>query len=120
MKFVPRRAQVVGRIVIKKREQSLIVRPDETRNITKFVLIDALGPDAEAAGLKVGDIVLPFQIENVVLEGGASFRPLIDEKQVRLLVKDLALEDVMVQTDSAAGFVPWGSKEAAQSIGGAA
>ena len=57
MKFVPRHSQAIGRVVV-KRILSTIIRPDETKNTTKFVLIDGVGPDAAAAGIKVGDIVL--------------------------------------------------------------
>ncbi len=117
MKFVPRHTQVVGRIVVKKRASSQIVRPDETKGITKFVLIDALGPEAEASGLKVGDIVLPQQISNVVLEGGTSFRPMFDEREIKLLVRELDSSEMMIQTDNAANFVPYDSPDAAKSLG---
>ena len=115
MKFVPRHNQAIGR-VITKRIMSTIIRPDETRNTTKFVLIDGVGPGAAAAGIKVGDIVLPSVMANISLDGGVSFRPLLDEKDIRAFVTGIPLDEFVVQTDSASHFVPFGDKDAAKSL----
>ena len=115
MRFIPRRNQAIGRVVI-KRMMSFIVRPDETKNTTKFVLIDAVGSEAQAAGIKVGDVVLPEKLGNIVLDGGASFRPLIDEKDIKLFVTDVPLNELMVQTDNGSQFVPFDDKDAAKSL----
>ena len=115
MKLVPRHNQAIGRIVI-KRILSAIVRPDETKNTTKFVLDDSVGAGAEAEGIKVGDVVLPVQLSNIMLDGGASFRPIVDEKDVRAFVTDVTLEELMVQTDNGGKFVSLGDTEAAQSL----
>lgn len=115
MKLVPRRNQIIGRIVV-KRILSTIVRPDETRNTTKFVLVDAAGPVAQAAGIKVGDIVLPNKMGNIQLDGGVSFRPIVDEEDIRAIVTGVTLDELVVQTDSGSGFVPFGDKEAAKSL----
>lgn len=116
MKFVPRRNQAIGRIVV-KRIYSSIVRPDETKNTTKLVLIDAVGAVAAAAGIKVGDIVLPGKMGNILLDGGASFRPLVDEEDIRAWVTDVTLADLVVQTDNGSGFVAFDAKDAAQPLG---
>ncbi len=116
MKFVPRRNQAVGRVVT-KRLLSFIVRPDETKNTTKFVLIDAVGAGAEAAGIKVGDIVLPGKMGNIMLDGGASFRPIVDEEDIRAFVTDVTLAELVVQTDNASVFVPFDDKDAAKPLG---
>ena len=116
MKFVPRRNQAIGRIVV-KRILSHIIRPDETKNTTKMVLIDAVGAGAAAAGIKVGDIVLPGKMGNILLDGGASFRPLLDEEDIRAWVTDVSLADLVVQTDNGSGFVAFDAKDAAQPLG---
>ena len=115
MKFVPRRNQAIGRIVV-KRILSHIIRPDETKNTTKMVLIDAVGAGAAAAGIRVGDIVLPSKMGNILLDGGASFRPLLDEEDIRAWVTDVSLADLVVQTDNGSGFVAFDAKDAAQPL----
>jgi hypothetical protein len=116
VKFIPRHNQIIGRIVI-KRMLSTIVRPDETKNTTKFVLVDAVGPDAAAAGLKIGDVVLPNVMSNIFLDGGAVYRPLVDEKSVACVVADVTLDELAVQNDGATKFVTLDDPEAAQSLG---
>jgi hypothetical protein len=116
VKLIPRRNQAIGRIVV-KRIMSFIVRPDETKNTTKFVLIDAVGAVAEAAGIRVGDIVLPGKMGNILLDGGASFRPLLDEEDIRAWATDVNLSDLVVQTDNGSGFVSFDAKDAAQPLG---
>ena len=115
MKLVPRRNQVVGRVVT-KRIMATIVRPDETQNTTKFVLIDGVGPGAQAAGIKVGDIVLPSKMGNIQLDGGVSFRPLLDEEDIRAHVTDVSIADLVVQTDNGSHFVTFDDKDAAKSL----
>lgn len=116
MKFVPRRNQAVGRVVV-KRLLSFIVRPDETKNTTKYVLIDAVGTGAEAAGIRVGDIVLPSKMGNIVLDGGVSFRPLLDEEDIRGWATDVTLAELVVQNDSGSEFVSFDNKDAAKPFG---
>jgi hypothetical protein len=114
VKFIPRRRQIVGRIVVKK-ILSAIIRPDETKNTTKFVLIDALGPDAEAAGLKVGDLVMPKSMATMQFDGGASIRPIVDEVDVMGVVLDPG--SLAMQNENCTDFVAIDSPEAAKSIG---
>lgn len=115
MKFVPRRNEVIGRIVV-KRVLHTIVRPDETKNTTKFLLVDGVGSDAAAAGIKVGDIVLAQKFGNILLDGGVSFRPLVDEKDVRAWVTGVSLDELVVQTDNGSEFVPFQDMSAAKSL----
>jgi hypothetical protein len=100
-----------------KRLLSFIVRPDETRNTTKFVLIDAVGAGAEAAGIRVGDVVLPSKMGNIQLDGGTSFRPLLDEEDIRAFIADVPLTDFVVQNDSGSEFVAFDHKDAAKPLG---
>jgi hypothetical protein len=115
VKLIPRHNQVIGRIVI-KRVLSSIVRPDETKGTTKFVLVDAVGPGAAAAGVRVGAVVLPKMMSNIVLDGGVIFRPLVDEENIAATLTDLDLSEFAVQTDSGAEYVPLDSPRAARSL----
>lgn len=116
MKFIPRHNQVIGRMVMKRMLTS-IVRPDETKGTTKFVLIDAVGPGAAAAGLKVGDVVVPSSMSHVVLDGGVSFRPLVEEANVALIVTDVSLDELLVQSDGGSQYVAFSDPMAAKSLG---
>jgi hypothetical protein len=115
MKFEPRRDQAVGRIVIRL-TPSAIVRPDETKNTTKFMLIDAVGPGV--TDLKVGDIVMPKAISGIAMEGGASFRPMAEDANIALIVRDWkSLDEFRVQTESGSEYVPFNDPRAATSLG---
>jgi hypothetical protein len=115
VKFVPRHNQAIGRVVIKRMLAS-IVRPDETKGTTKFVLIDGVGPQAEAAGIKVGDVVLPEKMSQITLDGGFVFRPLIDEKEIMAIVTGVTVDELMVQTDNGSKFVAFDAEDAAKSL----
>jgi putative aminopeptidase FrvX len=117
VKFTPRRNQVTGRIVI-KRMMSVIVRPDETKHTSKFILVDAVGSEAQEAGIKVGDIVVPESMKNLALDGGVIFRPILDEKTVMGFMTEVSLDELLVQTDNASKFVPFDADDAAKSICG--
>lgn len=115
MKFEPRRNQAVGRIVVRL-SHSTIVRPDETKNTTKFILIDAVGPDVK--DLKVGDIVMPTKVSGISMEGGASFRPMADDENIALVVRDWkSLDEFKIQNESGSEYVPFGDPKAAVSLG---
>jgi hypothetical protein len=117
MKFEPRCGQAVGRIVVRL-THSTIVRPDETKGTTKFVLLDAVGPDLEAKGLRAGDVVLPIAINTIIMDGGASFRPLVEEPKIALIVRDWkSLDEFRVQTENGSEYVPFSDPRAAVSIG---
>jgi|GEM_PF-2534809 len=116
MNFRPRRDQVVGRIVVRLTD-SAIVRPDETKNTTKFLLIDAVGPDLKD-DLKVGDIVMPTAVIGISMEGGASFRPMATDANIALVVRDwTSLDEFKVQNESGSEYVPFGDPRAAKSLG---
>lgn len=115
MKFAPRHSQIIGRMVI-RRSEARVILVDETK-VTKFILIDAVGEDAAAAGLKPGDVVVPLAMGNVILDGGRSFRPVLEEKNVAFLVVDLEPNELLVQTHEGGQFVALDSDEAAPSLG---
>jgi hypothetical protein len=115
MKFVPRNSQLIGRMTIKKSE-SRIIRTDETK-VTKYILVDAVGPDAAAKGIKVGDLVLVISIRHIVQDAGLVFIPFADEKDVVLFVTDVTREELLVQTLGGKEFVPFDAPEAAPSFG---
>jgi hypothetical protein len=115
MRFEPRRSQTTGRIII-KRVLKTIIRPDETKNTTKFMLVDGVGDEAKAAGIHVGDVVLPGQFENFILDGGVFFRPIVEEKDIRMVIRNAVLDEFMMQTDSGSEFVPFDDAKAAKNL----
>jgi hypothetical protein len=115
MKFVPRNTQLIGRMTIRKSE-SKIIRGDETK-VTKYLLVDAVGPEAASKGIKVGDIVLVVSIKHIVQDAGMVFIPFAEEKDVVLFATDISLDELLVQTPSGKEFVPFDSLEAATSFG---
>lgn len=115
MKLIPRGKQVIGRMVI-KRVLSSIVRPDETRRTTKFMLVDAVGPDAAAKGVRVGDVVLTTTFSNISLDGGVYLRPIVDEDSIAATLTDVAPGELFVQTDGGTEYVAFDSPKAAKSL----
>lgn len=125
MKHEPRHNYVLGRFVIGRRP-SAVVLTNEAVGVSKFIVVDAVGPDAEAAGIKVGDIVTPKTVLSP--KGGLAYlfsviitdegqRPLIEEQHIATVISDLNLEKFLVQTESGAKYVPFDSDEAAKSLG---
>lgn len=115
MKFVPQHDQIIGRMVIKK-VLSRIVRPDETKNTTKFVLVDAIGTGI--VGIKVGDVVVPKALGNIVLDQGTIYRPWLEKSGVLFLVTDVDIKrDLVVQNEDGSKYVGFDSPEAAQPLG---
>ena len=124
MKLAPRRNQVLGRLAITRRS-STIVLSDEKKGASTFIYVDAVGPDAEAAGIKVGDMVTPKAVPTqkgftylfltVLTDEG--HRPLIEEPNIAAVVSDLDLREFLVQTESASRYVPFDSDEAAKPLG---
>jgi hypothetical protein len=116
--YEPRPGQAVGRVVMQMNVSSLIVRPDETKGTTKLVLLDAIGPDLAAKGLKVGDIVLPSKVSGAVMNGGASFRPIVNEQDILLVLRNwTSLDEFRVQTESGSEYVAFNNPKAAPSLG---
>ena len=115
MKFEPQDDQIIGRMLIKK-VRSSIIRPDETKNTTKFVLVDAVGIGVK--GIKVGDVVVPKALGEIVLDQGTIRRPWLEKTGWLFRVTDIDIEkDLKVQTDDGTKYVEFGSSEAAQPLG---
>lgn len=114
MKFIPRRDQIIGRTVIRK-SQSNIISLDESK-VTKFIIVDAVGDDAAAAGFKTGDLVIPSAISNIVLQN--TWRPFLKEDQVMFFVTDVPKDQLLVQSEKdPKKYVPFDSPDAAVSLG---
>jgi hypothetical protein len=117
MKFEPRRGQAFGRIVVRTKS-STIVRPDATKGISKFVLVDAAHPDFEAAGYKVGDVLLADRIITMVVDDGALTRPIVEQDHILLAVRDFAsLDEFHVQVENGTSYVPFSDPRAAVPLG---
>lgn len=115
MKIIPKKNHVIGRVVI-KRALSAIVRPDETKETTKFVLIDAVGPGAAAQGLKVGDVILPTKMSIIKFDGGVLVRPMVHADDFAAVMEGVTLAELAVQTDPGTEYVPIDSERAAKSF----
>lgn len=116
MKFVPRHNQIIGRMVVRRAASTIIVG-DPTK-VTKFILVDAVGDGAAAAGVKVGDIVVPKSLSQIVTENGTSFCPFLEEKDVAFFVRDLLPGEMLIQSASGTKYVSLESPEAADAFGG--
>jgi len=115
MKFAPRGSQIIGRMTI-RRSESKIIRIDESK-VTKFVLVDAVGPDAAAKGVKVGDLLIVTTLRQIVLDAGMVYLPMAEEKDIALFVTDVTLDELLIQTASGKDFVSFDSPDAAKSLG---
>jgi hypothetical protein len=116
VKFVPRHNQIIGRMVVRRAKSAIIVG-DPTK-VTKFVLVDAVGEGAAAAGVKVGDIIVPKSLSQIVTENGMSFCPFLEEKDVAFFVRDLLPGEMLIQSASGTQYVSLESPEAADAFGG--
>lgn len=114
MKFAPRNSQIIGRMTI-RRSESTIIRVDETK-VTKYLLVDAVGPDAAAKGIKVGDLVVVTSLRHIVQDSGMVYIPFTEEKDVALFVTDLKPNELLIQTITGKEFVAFDSAEAAESF----
>jgi hypothetical protein len=105
MKLDPKRNQILGRVVLSKRPSSKISLLDETKGVTKFVLIDAVSPEAAAAGYQVGDIVLPRAMNSLFLNGGAFFRALVDVGDILATLSELGpTDELSIQDEGGKNF----------------
>ena len=116
MKLEPMALQIIGRMVIR---HTLVDDHSarHRRRSSKFILVDAVGAGAAAKGVKVGDIVLPKALGNVVMDEGSSTCRVIEEENVAFFVRDVAPGELVMQTDTGTEFVPFDSPKAAQSLG---
>lgn len=96
MKLTPKRDQLVGRLLITKLA-SAIVAPDPTKNVTKMLLVQAVGEDAAAAGYEPGDIVVPTSLGNMHLRGGTLLVTFCAVKDVLFKVEDVNPIDVTAE-----------------------
>jgi hypothetical protein len=117
VKFTPRNNQIIGRMTI-KRSESKIIRIDETK-VTKYLLVDAVGPGAAAKGVKVGDLLVVLKLRHIVQDAGLVYVPFADEEDIALFVTDVAPNELLIQTLSGKEFVQFDSPDAAESFGAA-
>jgi len=99
-----------------RRSESKIIVSDPTK-VTKYLLVDAVGPGAAAAGIKVGDYVVVTSIRHIVQDAGRVFIPFSEEKDVALFATDIGPNELLMQTLSGKEFVAFDSPEAAPSFG---
>lgn len=115
MHYIARHKQVIGRIAIKRVLRS-IIRPDQTKDTTKFILVDGVGPEAALAGIKVGDIVVPTAMAAIKLDGGSCIRAMLEEPSIGAVVGGLSPGELVIQTDNGKEYVPFDDERAAKSM----
>ena len=113
MKLEPIGTQIIGRMVV-VRPRSTIILPAQVK-VSKFMLVDAVGEGVKR--VKAGDLVMPKTLGNIVMDNGSIYVPWIEEANVGFFVREVSLDELLVQTDSGAEFVPFGSQNAAQVFG---
>jgi co-chaperonin GroES (HSP10) len=87
---------IVGRLVDMTKTAGGLTMPDtQTRGVTAFALVDAIGPDVKSC--KVGDIVVPGTMGHVFMRGGAFHRMTFKDKDVLCIVHDLDPETISIQ-----------------------
>jgi hypothetical protein len=92
MKLEPVNSYIIGRIAITK-TAGLIVSPDPTKNTSKFVFIESVSPEAEAAGFRPGDLVMPRSVGNIFLQAGSYLRVTLPISDVICFVRDASMDD---------------------------
>jgi hypothetical protein len=97
VKLKPLQKWVIGRIAITK-VSSTIIASDPTKNVTKFALIEAVSPEAEAAGFKVGDIVMAKTMHNIFLKGGLYHRVTFPIDEAVCIAEDVPLDEFVDST----------------------
>jgi hypothetical protein len=80
---------IIGRMVIRKMESTIILT-DEAK-VTKFILVDAVGVDAAAKGIKVGDLIIAKALGNVVLDAGTVYIPICEEPNIVFFVEEVTM-----------------------------
>lgn len=88
MKLSPRPSQILGKIVITKSD-SPIINPDPTANISKFVVVEAVGEKVE--GIQRGDYVLPRSLAKMFLKGGRYMRVVVPVEEVFVTASDIPI-----------------------------
>lgn len=68
MKVIPKKNQILGRIVDVVRTESGLALPTAQNNATVFAIVDAVGPDVTEYA--VGNIVLPAKMNHIYVRGG--------------------------------------------------
>lgn len=105
---------IMGRMVIRKTE-SLIILSDQAK-VTKFILVDAVGLDAAAKGIKVGDLVIASALGNIVMDRGTVYLPICEEKNIVFFVEDVTQDQLLVQDKGGHNFVAFDADEAAPNV----
>jgi hypothetical protein len=114
MKFSPRGNMIMGRMVIRKSE-SLIILTDQAK-VTKFILVDGVGPDAAAKGIRIGDLVIASALGNIVMDRGTVYLPVCEEKNIVFFVEDVEMDQLLVQDKSGNNYVAFDSEDAAPNV----
>ena len=92
MRLEPLQNWIIGRVAITKTEGTIVLA-DPTKNVTKFILIDEVSPEAASKGFKVGQIVMPKAMNNIFLRGGTYHRVTCSIDELVCRVHDEPIEN---------------------------
>lgn len=92
MTLEPLKNWIIGRIAITKVSDTIIVA-DVNKNVTKFILIEEVSPEAEKAGFKRGQLVMPESMSNIFLHGGTLHRVTCPIDKLVCRVRDVPLSE---------------------------
>ena len=93
MKLQPVGSHIIGRSMIHKKPNSVIVPPDIANGSSRCFLIDAVGPGAAAAGYSPGQIVVAQKVWNVLLYGGSYQRAAFEHTDIMYIVTEAPLDE---------------------------
>lgn len=94
----PLKNWVIGRIAITKASETIVIS-DVSRGVSKFILIDEVSEEAEKAGFKPGQLVLPRAMNNIFLKGGSYHRATCSIDELVCRVRGGVSLDEFVGTD---------------------
>ena len=92
MKLEPVNGYIIGRIAITK-TAGLIVSPDPSKNTSKFVYVESVSSQAEAAGYRPGDLVMPKALGQIFLQGGGYLRVTLPITDVICFVREVSMDE---------------------------
>lgn len=93
MKLEPVRDEILGVALLHSRQEGSILLPHITKNVTRCYLIEEVGPEAEAANYKRGDIVIARKVYDILLYGGSFHRVTFQLTDIIYRVRSAGIEE---------------------------
>lgn len=93
MKLEPVRDWILGFAMLHRKQDGMIILPSSKKGVTRCYLIESVGPEAETAGYKRGDIVVAFKVYDQIFYGGAFHRVTFQLGDIIQRVHDVSLDE---------------------------